>query len=87
MKRGQIQLFLNILEGESVMKDNSSARTDKKSVTDHFGMPAPLPAEAAVTMAYVPFQTDSQVYEPDTALIRGTLFPVLDKPFLRAGCK
>ncbi len=69
------------------MKDNSSARTEKKIMTDHFSMITTLPSDVSVTMAYVPFQIDSQVYEADTALIRGTLFPVLDKPFLKAGCK
>ena len=44
-----------------------------------------LPDDATVTMAYVPFQTDNSVYEPMQALASGTVFPVLDKPFL-AGC-
>ena len=44
-----------------------------------------LPADAAVAMAYVPFQTDNGVYEPQKALQRGTVFPVLDKPFLAGG--
>ena len=44
-----------------------------------------LPKDAAVAMAYVPFQTDNAVYEPAQALSSGTVFPVLDKPFL-AGC-
>ena len=44
-----------------------------------------LPDDAAVAMAYVPFQTDNSVYEPAQALTNGTVFPVLDKPFL-AGC-
>ena len=45
-----------------------------------------LPADAAVAMAYVPFQTDNGVYDAQKALQRGTVFPVLDKPFL-AGCR
>lgn len=40
-----------------------------------------LPADAAVTMAYVPFQEDMTTYEPSTALDKGTLFETLDKPF------
>ncbi len=44
-----------------------------------------LPADAAVTMAYVPFQTDNAVYDMQKALQRGTVFPVLDKPFLAGG--
>lgn len=45
-----------------------------------------LPADAAVTMAYVPMQTDAVVYEDASkALSAGTLFPCLDKPFRGAG--
>lgn len=45
-------------------------------------MPIPaLPADAAVTMAYVPFQEDMTTYEPSIALNKGTLFETLDKPF------
>lgn len=43
-----------------------------------------LPADASVTMAYVPFQLDRKVYNAETALCNGTLFPVLNKPFM--GC-
>lgn len=48
----------------------------------------PLPADPVVTMAYVPFQTDSSVYATEQALLMGTLFPVLNKPFtgVNAGC-
>jgi len=45
-----------------------------------------LPSDAAVAMAYVPFQTDNSVYDLSKALMRGTVFSVLDKPFL-AGCR
>lgn len=34
-----------------------------------------------LTMAYVPFQTFTGVYDNATALKNGTLFPELDKPF------
>ena len=44
-----------------------------------------LPADAAVTMAYVPMQTDTNVYDADKALREGTLFPTLNKPFAGAG--
>ncbi len=54
------------------------------------GCPVPgvipaLPADAAAAMAYVPFQTDNAVYDVQKALQRGTVFPVLDKPFLAGG--
>lgn len=68
------------------MKDMNSARAEK-NFHDTFEVLTALPADAAVTMAYVPFQIDNKTYEADTALLRGTLFPVLDKPFLRGVCK
>lgn len=41
-----------------------------------------FPAQTPVAMCYVPLQTLETVYEPETALRQGTLFPELDKPFL-----
>jgi hypothetical protein len=37
-------------------------------------------------MAYVPWQHWGEVYEPCKALERGTLYPVLDKPFKGGRC-
>ena len=46
----------------------------------HLGM---LPAQAPLANPYVPFQDkDPPKYEARKALIRGTLFPGLDLPFL-----
>ena len=45
--------------------------------------PAPLPSVTVPAMAYVPFQQYGAVYQPEQALMAGTLFPDLDKPFLR----
>ncbi len=36
----------------------------------------------ALAMAYVPMQHFKNVYEPDTALQNGTIFPELNKPFM-----
>lgn len=41
-----------------------------------------FPAETPLAMAYVPVQKIHYVYDPDNALMQGTLFPELDKPFL-----
>lgn len=42
-----------------------------------------LPAMAPLANPYVPFQLESPLkYEPRKALIRGTLFPGLDLPFM-----
>ena len=46
-----------------------------------------LPADTAVTMAYVPFQLDTTMFEPDVALCKGTLFTTLDKPFCRGALR
>lgn len=69
------------------MKENSKQVQEKRDFTDCFAVMSALPDDASVTMAYVPFQLDATAYECDTALMRGTLFPVLDKPFLRAACR
>lgn len=46
----------------------------------------PLPKDAAVTMAYIPFQQQAVPYADEMkALCRGTLFEELDKPFTGMG--
>lgn len=40
-----------------------------------------LPKNPAVAMAYVPWQIFVRAYEPQKALMAGTIFPELDKPF------
>lgn len=37
--------------------------------------------ELVPAMCYVPWQRWDDIYEPSRALMRGTLFSVLDKPF------
>lgn len=39
--------------------------------------------QPALAMAYVPMQALDTVFAPEDALINGTLFPELFKPFLR----
>ena len=47
------------------------------------GMEGRLPASAPLANPYVPFQMENPPkYEPGKALIRGTLFPGLDLPFM-----
>ena len=41
----------------------------------------------ALAMAYVPFQQWGEIYPCEKALMRGTVFPCLDKPFLMGCCK
>ena len=38
-----------------------------------------------LAMAYVPRQNWGTIYDETTALLRGTVFPALDLPFLAAG--
>ena len=42
----------------------------------------PLPSVTVPAMAYVPFQQQGKQYSTDQAIEKGTLFPVLNKPFL-----
>lgn len=46
-----------------------------------------FPADATVAMAYVPWQTLQEVYDPEVAYCRAILFPELDKPFMGGVCK
>ena len=39
-------------------------------------------ADMVLAMARVPIQPWCSVYDPSTALARGTLFPALDLPFI-----
>ena len=41
-----------------------------------------FPKEVSVAMAYVTFQQWCDVYSPEKALCQGTIFPVLDLPFM-----
>ena len=60
-------------------QDGARTCTCREAVT-------PFPEEYSVAMAYVPIQTDLNVYDDMQALEIGTLFPVLNKPFLGSGC-
>ena len=49
-------------------------------------IPRPTPAEPMVLgMAYVPNQSWGDLYEPEEALSKGTIFRNLDYPFMRKG--
>lgn len=50
---------------------------------DNSGTEGKLPAMAPLANPYVPFQLENPPkYEPRKALVRGTLFPGLDLPFM-----
>lgn len=46
-----------------------------------------FPVNTSLAMAYVPFQQSGEIYECERALSRGTVFPCLDKPFLKGCCR
>lgn len=53
-------------------------------------IPMPMPADGlcddmVLVMSYVKMQQWDQVYEAETALERGTIFPELDLPFVGEG--
>ncbi len=55
---------------------------DRKK-SDQRGCEGKLPSMAPLANPYVPFQLDDPPkYEPRKALVRGTLFPGLDLPFM-----
>lgn len=67
-------------------KSDSCQQTSRSS-----GAPSPMPglqpsAMFPVGMTYTPWQEFTRLYEWDQALIRGTLFADLDKPFLMTSC-
>lgn len=39
-----------------------------------------------LSMVYSPYQEWENIYDPETALKRGTIFKCLDFPFMHAGC-
>ena len=68
----------------TILKFNRQEETvlDRNHNTNYGGM-GRLPANAPLANPYVPFQQDNPPkYEPRTALVRGTLFPGLDLPFM-----
>lgn len=68
------------------MTESSAGKNNILSGSFFDGITA-LPADAAVTMAYVPFQLDTSRYNDEAALKNGTLFTALNKPFLRGALK
>ncbi len=68
------------------MYEESAGMTPVRSGSYFDGIPA-LPKDAAVTMAYVPYQLNTARYSDDEALCSGTLYTDLNKPFLRGAVK
>ena len=55
----------------------------ERNKSQRAGMEGRLPANAPLANPFVPFQLENPPrYEPGKALVRGTLFPGLDLPFM-----
>ncbi|MBQ7541528.1 MAG: spore coat associated protein CotJA [Clostridia bacterium] len=65
--------------------NNQSTQNQSKPIVTAQNILSALPSDFTVTMAYVPMQTDTTVYDADKALREGTLFPTLNKPFAGVG--
>ena len=54
-----------------------------RQIKEQYGTDGRLPAQAPLANAYVPFQVENPPkYQPQQGVIRGTLFPGLDLPFM-----
>jgi hypothetical protein len=65
---------------------NNTSTGNQLFYGEYFGV-TPLPEAVETTMAYIPFQTNTTEYTPETALKSGTLFADLNKPFYGGKCK
>ena len=57
--------------------DNSN---HMKTASEYLGV-SPFPENTVTTMAYVPFQTDTTMYDVETGYKNGTVFSDLNKQF------
>lgn len=65
----------------NILNNNNGVYMDYKCMNNSVQKDKQVPS-----MAYVPWQHWESLYEPDKALVRGTLFAILDKPF-KGGCR
>lgn len=70
-----------------VFNDMQSNRRNDALRRGYSGMNAVTQMHCTPAMAFVPLQSDIQTYNCSKALECGTIFPVLDKPFLGGRCK
>lgn len=54
-------------------------------IQSEYGIKTPLPEDTTVAMAYVPYQITNNTIDPEQGLDSGTMFPILDKPFIGCG--
>ncbi|MDR1628969.1 MAG: spore coat associated protein CotJA, partial [Oscillospiraceae bacterium] len=68
---------------ENKAAENKAAENQKDRLNaSYYNGISALPKDPVVAMAYVPFQLDTTSYDTEEAFRNGTLFKVLNKPFL-----
>lgn len=67
-------------------KNNIQNYMSERCINNDFCVPSPKNMNNGIlTMAFVDMQEIDSVYQPQVALMRGTLFPNIDKPFCAVG--
>lgn len=70
----------------TISKNSIRNYTQERCLNTDFCVPSPENMNNGIlTMAFVDMQPIETVYQPQTALMRGTLFPNIDKPFCPIG--
>ena len=68
--------------GRPVQQERSQQQNQQQNQSQTVRRAENLEGDAfPIAMAYVPWQCWTQIYQPEKALQRGTLFCQLDKPF------
>lgn len=73
---------------KSYVKGGQSAMMNDNlfdKIQSQYGIRTSLPEDATIAMAYVPFQMTNTTQSPEQGLSAGTMFPILDKPFIGCG--
>ena len=66
---------------------NAQRTNPRYASVREFTAASALPANPVPAMAYVPMQTDTATYDEFNALVSGTLFSCLNKPFKGSGSR
>ena len=72
--------FLDFCE-KAIKAESADNCCHVKTASEYLGV-SPFPENTVTTMAYVPFQTDTTMYDVETGYKNGTVFSDLNKPFL-----
>ena len=80
-----LDMFDNMNEFILRERENSLNSSFAKNHNNNIPETSRFPAATPLAMAYVPFQQWGDVYDDNSALCKGTLFPELDLPFSKGG--